>query len=289
MSLDLNKRGKKMEMENALILKNSLQALCNIAGRRTSENFANKVMNTIMSSLKERYTFLDFVRFNDAKSNDIIEVSSQINSIDSSEIFKAIETAIRIVHLDLQDKGGLFFMKEFKQLAGIETVIIMEQNGVDLSILEMEQKHTYLQHKNRNKVAGDVSLLGYSWSDVSNWKYDDHNKVCILYSKEEKILDKLNLDAIIKEHIDKLSGSDDLSELEDIKTERYQKEYELLNLLRSKDVDIETAMIKLQVDEEELEHMVKRLIDLGFLEYADVDVVKISEKGMQYISRPVES
>ena len=276
-------------MENSILLKKTLQALCNIASRRTSENFANQVIIAIMDSLKEIYTFLNKVTFKNVNEKEPFIVSSQIDEVNTNEIFKAIETTIRIVHMDLKDKGGLYFMKEFKQLAGIETIHLLEQNGIDLSLLEMEQKHTYFQYKKKDKFAGDVSLLGYSWKDVSNWKYDDHNKVCILYSKEDTILDKLNLDAIIKEHIDRITGMDEIEDLENMKTERYQKEYELLNLLRSKDIDIETAMIKLQVDEEELEHMVKRLIDLGFLEYTDVDVVKISEKGLQYISRPVKT
>ena len=52
--------------------------------------------------------------------------------------------------------------------------------------------------KEKENIAGAASVLGYSWSDVSNWKYDDHNNVCILYNNDEGILDKLNLDAIIQ-------------------------------------------------------------------------------------------
>jgi hypothetical protein len=189
--------------------------------------------------------------------------------------------------MDLQDNGGLYFMKEFKELIGKETTALLEENGIDLNIIEMEQKHSYKQRNKEKKIAGDVSILGYTWSDVSNWKYDDHNKVCILYNKDDKILDKLNLDVIIKEHIDKLTGQDDIDPLEDFQTERYQKEYELLNMLRSKDLDIDTALTLLQINEDELEHIVKRLMSLGFLEYVDVDVVKISEKGLQYISNPI--
>jgi len=274
-----------MDIKNASIVHNSLQALCSIAGRRTTSNFAVKVMNTIMTTLRDRYDFLKYVEIHDEHN---IQVASQINEISSSEICKTIETAIRIVYMDLQDNGGLYFMKEFKEIIGKETIHALEENGIDLNIIEMEQKHSF-NHRNKvNKIAGDASILGYTWSDVSNWKYDDHNKVCILYNKNEKILDKLNLDVIIKEHIDKLTGSDDIDISQDLQTERYQKEYELLTMLQSKDLDIDTALTLLQISDEELEHIVKRLMGLGFLEYVDVDVVKISEKGLQYISNPVK-
>jgi hypothetical protein len=188
--------------------------------------------------------------------------------------------------MDIQDKGGLYFMKEFRELAGEKTLEILKEFGVDFSLLSMEQKHAY-QQKNESS-SGDVGMLGYSWSDVSKWKYDDRNNVCILYNNNEDVLDKLNLDAIIKEHIERITGIDDVDDTDDtfqIKTERFQKEIDLLQLLRSKDIDIESALAILQISEDELEHMVKRLMNLGFLEYVDVDIVKITDKGMQYITK----
>ncbi len=135
--------------------------------------------------------------------------------------------------------------------------------------------------KEKENIAGAASVLGYSWSDVSNWKYDDHNNVCILYNNDEGILDKLNLDAIIQEHIERITGIDDVEDFDgefQVQTERYQKEFDLLQILKSKDVDIDTVLSILQINEDDLEHMIKRLMNLGFLKY--VDVVKITEKGM---------
>jgi hypothetical protein len=275
----------EIEMKNSMILKNSLQALCKIAGRRTSETFAYKVMNAITASLKERYDFLHYVDLKDGTGFESIQVSSNVDTLDAGRIYQAIETVIRVVHMDLQDNAGLYFLKEFKESVGPEIVMLLEQNGVDLSLLEVEQQHVYIQRQKKKNVAGDASLLGYTWNNVSTWKYDDHNKVCILYGSDETILDKLNLDVIIKEHIDNLTGSSDLEEVEDIETERYKKEYDLLKLLHEKDMDIETAMSLLKVSEGDLDHMIHRLLNLGLLEYVDFDVVTLSKKGVEYISK----
>ncbi|MBS3777896.1 MAG: hypothetical protein KGY50_01230 [Candidatus Thermoplasmatota archaeon] len=274
-----------MNKTNAELLKDTLFSLCKVSGRRTSDEFAYKVMNTIVSSLKQRYTFFDQINIAGASSPDQIQISNTVNSVDSKKLLRAVETVIRIVHMDLEDNAGLYFIKELRQQMDKETLFQLTKNGVDLSLLEMEQQHAYQYRQQRKKMAGDTSLLGYTWKDVSNWKYDDLNNVCILYDQNDNILDKLNLDAIIKEHIDQLTGSEQIDDLSEIQTERFKKEYKLLHLLRQKDMDIDTALSLLQVDQDELEHMIERLLNLGLLEYLDFDVVKLSEKGLKYIEQ----
>ena len=276
--LDMNKT-------NAEILKSTLFAICKVSGRRTSESFAYKVINTIVNSLKNRYMFLENVSIHGTESLDQIQVSTQINNMHTSDLLKGLETIIRIVYMDLEDTAGLYFIKELKQQMEKDTLTMLIKNGLDLNLLEMEQQHTFQYRQNKKNMAGDTSLLGYTWKDVSNWKYDDLNNVCILYDQQDHILDKLNLDAIIKEHIERLTGIEDIEDIDDLHTERFKKEFELLHLLQEKDIDIETAVSLLKVKEDELDHMIKRLLDLGLLEYIDFDVVSLSEKGMRYIEQ----
>lgn len=278
-----------MTKSNAEVLKNTLFALCKVSGRRTSDAFAYKVMNTILSSLKNRYSFLDQVSMVGASSIDEIQVSTSIDEIDKSNIFKAVETVIRVVYMDLDDTAGLYFIKELKEQLEKETLNALLQNGLDLNLLEMEQQHSYQYRQEKKKMAGDPSLLGYTWKDVSNWKYDDLNNVCILYDNQDNILDKLNLDAIIKEHINRLTGSEEIEDITDLQTEQFKKEFELLSMLHQKDMDIDTALSLLKVTEKELEHMIERLLNLGLLEYQDYDVVKLSDKGMKYIEQKSEN
>ena len=279
------KKGFDLDMNktNAEILKSTLFAICKVSGRRTSESFAYKVINTILNSLKDRYMYLEKVSIQGTESLDQIQISTQINSIQTSELFKGLETIIRIVYMDLEDTAGLYFIKELKQQMEKDILTTLIKNGLDLNLLEMEQQHAFQYRQNKKNMAGDASLLGYTWKDVSNWKYDDLNNVCILYDQQEHILDKLNLDAIIKEHIERLTGTEELEDIDDLHTERFKKEFELLHLLQQKDIDIDTAISLLKVDEDELDHMIKRLLDLGLLEYVDFDVVSLSEKGIKYI------
>lgn len=281
------KKGFDLDMNktNAEILKNTLFAICKVSGRRTSESFAYKVINTIVNSLKNRYMYLEHISIQGIESIDQIQVSTQINNIQTSELFKGLETIIRVVYMDLEDTAGLYFIKELKQQMEKDILTMLIKNGLDLNLLEIEQQHAFQYRQNKKNMAGDPSLLGYTWKEVSNWKYDDLNNVCILYDQQDHILDKLNLDAIIKEHIERLTGSEELEDIDDLHTERFKKEFELLHLLQQKDIDIDTAVSLLRVNEDELDHMIKRLLDLGLLEYIDFDVVSLSEKGMRYIEQ----
>lgn len=277
--------GKSMTKSNEEVLRNTLFALCKVSGRRTSDTFAYKVMNTIVHSLKNRYSFLGQVSIHGVTNPNEIQVSSQINTIDSSDVFKAIETMIRIVYMDLEDTAGLYFIKELRHQMENETLFALLDNGLDLKLLEMEQQHAYKYRQEKKKMAGDPSLLGYTWKDVSTWKYDDVNSVCILYDSNGNELDKLNLDAIIKEHIERLTGSEEIDDITELQTERFKKEYELLHLLTQKDMDRDAVLSLLKVSEEEFERMIERLLNLGLLEYIDFDVVTLSEKGMKYIEQ----
>ena len=274
-----------MSKSNNELVKSTVFALCKVSGRRTSESFAFKVMNTIVDSLKQRYDFFNYVNIKGMTHPDDVYVSSKINTVDSTTIYKAIETMIRIVHMDLLDDAGLYFVKEFKQEIERDTLYDLVQNGIDLQSLEMEQQHVFQYRQEKKSISQNTSLLGYTWKDVSNWKYDDMNNVCILYDTNEGILDKLNLDVIIKEHIDRLAGSQEIEDISGLQTERYEKEFELLHLLHEKDLDIDTTLSLLQVSENDLEHMIERLLNLGLLEYLDFDVVKLSEKGIKYIEQ----
>lgn len=272
-----------MPKSNKDLLKNTVVALCKVSGRRTSESFAFKVINTIVDSLKQRYDFFNYVTIRGISNSNEISISSEINSVDTVNIYSAIETMVRIVHMDLVDDAGLYFIKEFKQEIDRDTLFDLVQHGVDLQTLELEQQHVFKYRQEKKDKSTESSLLGYTWKDVSNWKYDDVHNVCILYDKDDTILDKLNLDAIIKEHIDRLTGSQDVETLSSLETERYKKEFELLQLLHNKDLDLDSALSLLQVSGDDLEHMIERLMNLGLLEYHDFDVVKLSKKGMKYI------
>jgi len=273
--------------KNSDIVKCTLQSLCTVAGRRSSEKFANNVMSAIIKTLERKYVFLKHVKIGAKNSPDSIVVSSQIDSFELSEVCKAVGAIIRVVQLDLKDTAGLFFIKEFERYAGEDVISTIINNGVDLDIMQLEQQHFHSQRRKKKFIAGDVSLLGYTWGDVTSWKYDDRNKVCVLYNKTGGVLDQLNLDVIIKNHVDELTKIDEEEEFQEgtkEKIELSEKEFKLLEMMHSQDIDVEMAVALLHVSHEELDQMIRKLTRIEMLRHTDFDVVTLTEVGISYLA-----
>ena len=272
--------------KNSAVIIGALQSLCTVAGRRSSEKFANNVMSAIIKTLERKYVFLKYVKIEANRSTDFIVVSPQIDTFQLSDICKAVGAIIRVVQLDLKDAAGLFFIKEFERYAGKEVISIITDNGVDLDIMQLEQQHLHSRREKKKPSVDDLSLLGYTWNDVSSWKYDDRNKVCVLYTKNGSVLDKLNLDVIIKNHITKLTKIEEEEEFQEDtkeKVELNEKELKLLKIMSSQDIDVEMAVALLHVSREELDQMISKLTGIEMLRHTDFDVITLTEEGMNYL------
>jgi len=271
---------------NSDVLKGALQSLCTVAGRRSSEKFANNVISAIIKTLQRKYDFLKYVKIDAKSTTDFIVVSPQINSFDLSDVCKAVGAIIRVVQLDLKDAAGLFFIKEFEKYTGEKIISTIISNGVDLDIMQLEQQHFHSRRENKKSSADDVSLLGYTWGDVTSWKYDDRNKVCVLYTKNGNVLDKLNLDVIIKNHVTKLTKIDEEEEFQERakeKIELNEKERKLLKMMHSQDIDVEMAVTLLRVSREELDQIIRKLTRIELLKHTDFDVITLTEEGINYL------
>jgi len=271
---------------NSDVLKGALQSLCTVAGRRSSEKFANNVMSAIIKTLQRKYDFLKYVKIDAKSTTDFIVVSPQINSFDLSDVCKAVGAVIRVVQLDLKDAAGLFFIKEFEKYTGEKIISTIISNGVDLDIMQLEQQHFHSRRENKKSSADDVSLLGYTWGDVTSWKYDDRNKVCVLYTKNGNVLDKLNLDVIIKNHVTKLTKIDEEEEFQERakeKIELNEKERKLLKMMHSQDIDVEMAVTLLRVSREELDQIIRKLTRIELLKHTDFDVITLTDEGINYL------
>ncbi len=289
-------------VRNSDVLGSILRALFSVASRRTTQSFAATVIGAIIKTLEQNYQFLKYVHVENLTTenpNEIISISSEIDTIDSSEIGTAIEAIIRIVYMDLVGKTGLFFMKELKEQAGDHIITEMKRYGVDLALLQTEQRYMHRQHRKKKqqdqeqkkgsdalKHRDDVSLLGYTWKNVGSWKYDPLQKTCVLYSKDGKELDRLNFDTIIESYITNLTKEYEdpsaASEEEIILTE---KEIELLKMLYSRDMDEESVIVLLHISKIEFEHLVRRLLQSELLHYVSFNEIELTEEGITFLAK----
>ncbi|MCK4364862.1 MAG: hypothetical protein KAW45_02300 [Thermoplasmatales archaeon] len=270
-----------------------MRSLYRVAGRRTTQGFAAKVIGSIVKTLQQRYEFLKYVEIKEAgefSEDEAIQISSEIDDIDRELVGRAIEAIVRVVYMDIIGKAGLFFIAELKRRASEDLIIELQSFGVDLASLQIEQHYLYRSRERKKRksgrgAAGEVSLLGYTWKNVSSWKYDPSQKTCVLYSKDGDVLDNLHLDAIIESYVKNLS--EDLEEIPEELEEKIDisdKEFQLLDMLRNRDMDAESAMNLLHVSKQEFESMVQKLLESELLQYTSYNVIELTEIGISYLS-----
>ena len=289
-----------VEIRNSILLEAILTAVYNVASRRTSLKFADEAVGSTIKTLEGKYDFLKFV---DIAKGDMTEggfavsVSSDIDTVNPAVIGKAIEALIRVVYNDMNEEAGLYFVNEVKENAGKEITRKIVDCEVDLEQLQLEQHYSYRRRERKRAVAeasrtGKLThkrpenLIGYTWGKVSHWKHEPGSKYCTLYDKEGNILDRLNLDRIIQNYVERLSGHIDVDPREiEKEIDIYEKEYELLQLLLERDMDAETAMHKLKISREELNNIISKLSQMEMLQYVDFHTVELTDVGIGYLSK----
>jgi len=283
-----------VENTNSYVLGQILCAIYHVASRRTTRSFAAKVIGSIVKNLQNQYDFLKYVTINDKgvlDEKEVIAISPDINTITKQRIGKSIEAIVRIVYMDIIGKAGLFFISEIKRHAGENIIMALREYNVDLASLQVEQHYIYRSREaKKRRKKDDVSLLGYTWKNVSSWKYDPNKKTCVLYNENGEILDNLHLENIIENYVKDLSdSSEDMPEELEAKIDVTNKEYNLLKMLNKRDMDSESAINLLHIDQSEFEYMVKKLLEYELLQYSSYNVVELTELGISYIQKREEA
>ena len=286
-------------MKNSEIVRNIIRALYTTAGRRTTQSFAVAVIGAIVKTLEQKFDFLKYININAEREPDqVVNVTSKIDSVDPLKVARAIETIVQIIYMDLKDRAGLYFIKELQRNAGEDVISSLKDLGVDLELLQIQQHYLY-RRQSRGQTKGEkqlsdkealdnVSLLGYSLENVSHWNFDSDKKECIIYDKNGKVLDKLNLDNIVKNYIGSLTEDGgikaEINQSDEIKKiDLKDKELELLKMINKQDVDTSTVLNLLHLSPKELSYMIQRLLTYELLQYISQDEVAITEIGIEFL------
>ena len=120
-----------------------LTTLINISGRKTTEEHAVFVMDSLIKKLGGTYDFLKHVEVSDTRFLEdgvSFTVMSDVNSISPTEIGKAIHAIIVTMNEMMGRDAGHFFAKEISRSIGDEYYSTIGDMGVDLSLLQLEHE-----------------------------------------------------------------------------------------------------------------------------------------------------
>ncbi len=282
-------------LKNEVVIKHILISIIKTVRRRVDENFAVSAIGAIIKTLENRYDYFKYISIDkDPIEGVIIKVSSNLNYINPIKFARAIETIVQIIYFDLKEQAGLYFIKEIVRYTNSQVIMSLNEAGVDLELLELQQqflrkrenkklkKHKIDYRDTKSEINDSESLLGYSMDKVSHWDFDTNKNECLIYDKDGNILDKIDLNNIVKKYI--IDNSEDQIEI-DKDIELSEKEYQLLKILQSQDTDSESVCSMLNISENDLNNIVKKLSHLEMIQYISFNELVLSEIGELYIKK----
>jgi hypothetical protein len=264
-----------VKIKNSILITQVIEALYSVVGRRTLDSFAIQILKTTTRKLESKFTFLSSVEIHDEfflEGGAKVTIAPAFDTIEPMRLGEAIDALIRVIYLELVETigndVGLFFITELKDHLGDRYIDELRSCGVHLEVIQSEQ-HLRYQMKGIQAMSPSVSVedegeeTEYTWDTVSTWKYE--NNVCRLYDSKGKLLDTLLLDLIIEEYIERVTEAKKHQLIQTPKTTMLkvtEKEKELLEMMRRRDTDVESAVTLLHISDNE---------------------VKITDKGIKFL------
>ncbi|MCK5260858.1 MAG: hypothetical protein KAJ44_01605 [Thermoplasmatales archaeon] len=126
-------------LKNSDIIEHMLQVLISKIGRRTSEGFAVVTIDAILKELESKYSFLKYIKIKNMlyyDGIDAVSVMSDINSVESTKFYRAIEDIIKMTVRNLDRNAGFFFINEFQKAIDDNVDLVLKENNIDLGLMK---------------------------------------------------------------------------------------------------------------------------------------------------------
>ena len=140
---------RSIELEKSDVVKRLLKSTADVIGRRSSEDYALVMLGGTIKKLQEKYDFLRFLQTKNtcySEIENVINIDSSINQIDSEDLGKAMQEIVGMLVTAMGKNAGFFFVKEIKNKIGPNYGIALKNMGVDLDFMqfsfEVDKKQT---------------------------------------------------------------------------------------------------------------------------------------------------
>ena len=126
-----------------------MKSIVEVIGRRSSEDYALVMLGNTIKKLQEKYDFLRFLQTKNTRYSEIeniVNIDSSINQIDSEDLGKAMQEIVGMVVTTMGKNAGFFFVKEIKNKIGPNYGLALRNMDVDLGFMqfsfEVDKKQT---------------------------------------------------------------------------------------------------------------------------------------------------
>lgn len=129
------------DMQNSEIMVYVLQKLFDISSRKTTQQQALSTMSDLIKKFENKYGFLRHVELKDTRFSELeepISIMSDVDTINSDEVGKALYDIIRNMNMALGKNAGHFFIKELRTRMDENYITTIEDMGLDLGLMQLE-------------------------------------------------------------------------------------------------------------------------------------------------------
>ena len=205
-----------MELTKVALTESIIKGLYEVIIRRSVYRFDDDPIENSIKQLSQRFPLfsqIQIIKNQYTNQPPIIQVLDSVDAVPDEEMRNAIDSFIRQISYEVYDEIGLYFITEFIDVIGSKVKDAIIGLGVDLHQLQLELHDAYMLGK-RSRFESDESVrdqkelinpsnhLRYRWKDVSYWKHESGSVYCNLYDGDGKIIDRINLDRVIKNYIE---------------------------------------------------------------------------------------
>jgi len=135
-------------IENNQVLKDVLNTIIAISGRKTTQSHAVYLIEKTINNLKKQYDFLNTISIQDTtylEDGEPVSIMGEVNKIRFKEIGPAVKDIITHLNQSLGEDAGHFFLKELSHKLNDESVEALKDMGVDLDLMHLEQQITKME------------------------------------------------------------------------------------------------------------------------------------------------
>ncbi|MCJ7698177.1 MAG: hypothetical protein MUO73_07605 [Thermoplasmata archaeon] len=147
-------------LDTADVTRQFLQAIIQIIGRKTSEEYAAVTIRNLIKKLQPTYPFLQDIEIKNTRSLELesnVTVRDSLNTIHPKEVGMALKELAKIIIKFLGKNAGYFFIRETQEKIGKDyDTMLVKTMDVDLTLMQS----TYIVEKK------SIALLHIEKSDV---------------------------------------------------------------------------------------------------------------------------
>ncbi len=213
------------QIENVEILGTILKSTLGVISRRTSEPYANMILEKVLADLGDKYDFLKKVKIEKDRFNetiDVIDLDYEINDVSIDMVASAIrDFMIRIANLMGKD-AGFYFIKEIKEDIPYEYENKIKEIGVDLELIQSEfiteVKTSFKTGTNNSEILKHVFTVLYEIIEKESGRksaYEILNDLIIRLSTQYEALNYVKVNDVISiQNVDIISVEKEINSID---------------------------------------------------------------------------